>query len=231
MTSPTTPTTPTTLTTPTTKMIRILVADDHAIVRAGLREFIADQPDMVVACEASTGTETVALIRSGVELDVVLLDISMPERNGLDALKTLRRLRPDLPVLILSSYAEEDFAPNLLRAGAAGYLPKNAAAADLVHAIRTVVAGQRYVSAELAQMLALELTRPRKEAPLHELLSAREFQIFYKLAVGVRLQDIARELNLSVGSVNTYRSRLMGKIGLRSNTELTRYAMKNRLLN
>ena len=164
-------------------MIRILIADDHAIVRAGLRQFISDQPDMVVAGEAATGTEAIALVRAG-QFDVVLLDISMPDKNGIDTLKTLKQLRPDLPVLMLSGYAEDQYAVNLLRAGAAGYLNKEAAATQLVGAVRTVVRGRKFVSPALAQILADGVTG-NADRPLHGELSQREFQIFCKLAAGV----------------------------------------------
>ncbi|HEY5307711.1 MAG TPA: response regulator transcription factor, partial [Casimicrobiaceae bacterium] len=134
-------------------MIRIVIADDHAIVRAGLRQFIADQPDMQIVGEAATGTETIALVRS-TELDVLLLDISMPDKNGIDTLKTVKQVRPEMPVLMLSGYAEDQYAVNLLRAGASGYLNKEAASTQLVGAIRTVACGRKFVSPALAQILA-----------------------------------------------------------------------------
>ena len=157
-------------------MIRILIADDHAIVRAGLRQFIADQVDMEVAAEAASGSETVAAVRAA-EFDVVLLDISMPDKNGIDTLRLLRHIKPDLPVLMLSAYGEDQYAVNLLRAGAAGYLNKEAASTQLVGAIRTVVQGRKYVSPSLAQILADGVSGDG-EKPLHAELSQREFQIF-----------------------------------------------------
>ena len=209
-------------------MIRILIADDHAIVRAGLKQFIADQPDMEVAGEAATGAEAVQLVR-GAEFDVVLLDISMPDRNGIDTLKTLKQLRPTLPVLMLSGFAEDQYAVNLLRGGAAGYLNKEAASTQLVGAIRTVVRGRKFVSPALAQILADGVTGDA-ERPLHAELSQREFQIFCKLAAGAAVSKIADELFLSVKTVSTYRTRVLEKMGMKSNADLTYYAIKNGLI-
>jgi DNA-binding NarL/FixJ family response regulator len=209
-------------------MIRILIADDHAIVRAGLKQFLAGEIDLEVAGEAATGDEAIALARAG-GFDVVLLDISMPERNGVDVLKTLRDLRPELPVLILSAFAEEQYALNLLRAGAAGYLNKEAAQSELVGAIRTVVQGRKYVSAGLAQILADGVADEAGQPP-HAQLSRREFQIFCRLAAGQGATEIAQELFLSVKTVSTYRSRILEKMGLRSNADLTYYAVKNGLI-
>jgi DNA-binding NarL/FixJ family response regulator len=209
-------------------MIRILIADDHAIVRAGLKQFIADQLDMEVAGEAATGAETVALVRAQ-EFDVVLLDISMPDRNGVDTLKQLRQLRPELPVLILSGFSEAQYAVNLLRAGAAGYVNKEAASTQLVGAVRTVAQRRKYVSPALAQILADGVSTDA-EQPLHAQLSQREFQIFCKLAAGMQVSKIADELFLSVKTVSTYRTRILEKMAMKNNAELTYYAIKNRLI-
>jgi DNA-binding NarL/FixJ family response regulator len=209
-------------------MIRILIADDHAIVRAGLKAFVAAEIDMEVTAEAGTGTETIELVRAG-DFDVVLLDIAMPDRNGVDTLKTLKALRPELPVLILSGFAEQQYALNLLRAGASGYLNKEAAPAQLVGAIRTVVQGRKYVSPQLAEILADGVTGDA-ERPLHTRLSQREFQIFCKLAAGVAVSQIAEELFLSVKTVSTYRARILEKMGVASNADLTYYAIKNGLI-
>ena len=212
-------------------MIRIVIADDHAIVRAGLRQFIADQPDMMVAAEAATGSETISLLRaSAADYDVVLLDISMPDKNGIDTLKTLKQLRPELPVLMLSCYAEDKYGVNLLRAGASGYLNKEAASTQLVGAIRTVVLGRKFVSPALTQIL-LDGVRSDVERPLHSELSRREFQIFYKLASGAAVSKIADELHLSVKTISTYRTRVLEKMGMKCNADLTYYAIKNGLLN
>lgn len=209
-------------------MIRILIADDHAIVRAGLRQFISDQADMSVAGEAATGAETVSLVRAE-PYDVVLLDISMPDRNGVDTLKQLKQIRPEMPVLMLSAHAEEQYAVNLLRAGAAGYVSKDSASTQLVSAIRTVAHGRKYVSQDLAQQLADGVSGHGDE-PLHAQLSQREFQIFCKLASGMPVSKIAKELFLSVKTVSTYRSRVLEKMGMKTNADLTYYAIKNKLI-
>src|SRR4029078_148476 len=200
-------------------MIRILIADDHAIVRAGLKQFIADQVDMEVAAEASTGAEAIAAVRAG-EIDVVLLDISMPDKNGIDTLKTWKHVKPELPVLMLSAYAEDQYAVNLLRAGAAGYLNKEAASTQLVGAIRPVVHGRKYVSPSLAQILADGVSGDA-DRPLHAELSQREVQIFCKLSAGAAVSKIADELNLSVKTVSTYRTRILEKMAMKSNADLT----------
>jgi DNA-binding NarL/FixJ family response regulator len=210
------------------KMIRILIADDHAIVRAGLKQFIADHADMQVAAEAATGAEAIAAVRAQ-EFDVVLLDISMPDKNGIDTLKTIKHVRPELPVLMLSAYAEDQYAVNLLRAGAAGYLNKEAASSQLVGAIRTVVLGRKFVSPSLAQILADGVSGDA-DRPLHAELSQREFQIFCKLASGAAVSKIADELNLSVKTVSTYRTRVLEKMAMKSNADLTYYAIKNGLI-
>ena len=209
-------------------MIRILIADDHAIVRAGLKQFVADQADMSVVGEAATGAETVSLVRTE-PYDVVLLDISMPDRNGVDTLKQLKQIRPEMPVLMLSAHAEEQYAVNLLRAGAAGYVSKETASTQLVQAIRTVTRGRKYVSPDLAQVLADGVTG-QGDAPLHASLSQREFQIFCKLAGGMPVSKIAAELFLSVKTVSTYRSRVLEKMAMKTNADLTYYAIKNNLV-
>jgi DNA-binding NarL/FixJ family response regulator len=206
----------------------ILIADDNAIVRAGLKQFIADHADMQVAAEAATGTEAIAAVRAQ-EFDVVLLDISMPDKNGIDTLKTIKHVRPELPVLMLSAYAEDQYAVNLLRAGAAGYLNKEAASSQLVSAIRTVVLGRKFVSPSLAQILADGVSGDA-DRPLHGELSQREFQIFCKLAAGAAVSKIADELNLSVKTVSTYRTRVLEKMAMKSNADLTYYAIKNGLI-
>jgi DNA-binding NarL/FixJ family response regulator len=209
-------------------MIRILIADDHAIVRAGLKQFIASEGDMVVTGEAADGMETLAFVRSG-ECDVVLLDISMPGKNGIDTLRQLKRSRPDLPVLILSAYSELQYAVSLLRAGASGYINKESASEQLVSAIRTVIKGGKYVSQSVAQVLVSDLSSEGDKPP-HAGLSKREFQIFYKLAAGASVSKIAEELFLSVKTVSTYRARILEKMQMTSNADLTYYAVKNNLI-
>jgi DNA-binding NarL/FixJ family response regulator len=209
-------------------MIRILIADDHVIVRAGLKEFIAEQTDMEVAGEASTGAEAIAAVRAH-DFDVVLLDIMMPDKNGIDTLKVLHQIKPEISVLILSTHPEEQYAINLLRAGASGYVSKEAASDQLVSAIRTVARGRKYVSPALAQILADDLTGDA-ERPLHTGLSQREFQIFCKLAAGAAVSKIANELHLSVKTVSTYRARILEKMMMKSNAEITNYAIKSGLI-
>jgi DNA-binding NarL/FixJ family response regulator len=209
-------------------MVRILIADDHAIVRAGLKQFIAGDGDLQVAGEAGSGAEAVDLVRNG-EFDVVLLDIRMPDGSGIDTLRKLKLLRPELPVLMLSGFAEEQYALNLLRAGAAGYVTKEAAPTELVKAIRTVVLGRKYVGPELAQILAAGVTS-ETDKPLHAQLSQREFQIFCRLAAGESVTRIANELLISVKTVSTYRARILEKMNLGSNADMTYYAIKNGLI-
>lgn len=210
-------------------MIRILIADDHAIVRAGLRQFIAEEPDMEVTAEAETGGQAIELVRNG-EFDLVLLDISMPGQNGVDTLKRLKQIKPELPVLILSAFSEQQYAVNLLRAGAGGYLNKESAAAELVTAARTVARGQKYISPSFAQILANDVGTNESSAPLHASLSTREFQVFCKLAAGVPVSVAADELHLSVKTVSTYRSRILEKMNMKTNADLTYYAIKNKLI-
>lgn len=209
-------------------MIKILIADDHAIVREGLKQILSETDDMVVAGEASTGTEALARIRQQ-DFDVVLLDVSMPDQNGIDTLKHIRREKPSLPVLILSMYPEDQYAVSLLRAGASGYMTKESAPDQLVLAIRKVAQGRRYVSPSLAEILVMEVGGDI-EKPLHESLSEREFQIFCKLSSGKSVSEIANELFLSVKTVSTYRARILEKMKMKNNAELTYYSIKNHLI-
>jgi len=209
-------------------MIRILVADDHAIVREGLKQILADVNDMAVRDEAAGGQEALAKIRSG-EFDVVLLDISMPGRSGLEILKEIKAERPKLPVLILSMHAEEQYAVRALRAGASGYLTKASAPDELIGAIRKVSCGRKYVSSSLAEKLAVELDIDTHKPP-HATLSDREYQVMLMLASGKSVKEIADELCLSVKTISTYRSRLMEKMNMKKNAELTLYAIRNRLV-
>jgi two-component system, NarL family, invasion response regulator UvrY len=209
-------------------MIRVLIADDHAIVRGGFRQFVADEPDMCVAAEAATGDETIRLVREQA-FDVVLLDIAMPDKNGIDTLRIVKQVRPDQGVLILSGYPESQYAINLLRAGANGYLNKDCEPDEIVRAIRAVARGHRYLSEAVADTLADNLDKPAAGRP-HEALSEREFQIFCKLAGGQIPTDIAEELHLSVKTVSTYRARVLEKMRLTNNADLTYYAIKNGLI-
>jgi len=209
-------------------MIRILVVDDHAVVRAGLRNFLADCPDMEIAGEAGNSEEALRLVRSQ-DWQVVLLDISLPDKSGVEVLKQIRREKADLPVLVLSMHAESRYAVQLLRNGASGYLQKEAMAEDLVGAIRTVVLGRKYVSPAVAQLLATEIDAV-SDGPLHGTLSGREFEIFCRLARGQGATSIAGDLSLSVKTVSTYRTRILEKMKLANNADLTYYAIKNNLI-
>ncbi len=208
--------------------IRVLIADDHAIVREGLKQILADTRDIVVAGHAENGSDAIHLVRDKA-CDVLLLDISMPDRNGIDVLKQLRKEAPKLAVLMLSMHREDQYAIRSLKAGAAGYLNKQSAPAELVNAIRQVASGRKYVSAALAQELANQIGDDH-EAPPHEALSDREYQTLVMIASGKTVGDIAAELRLSVKTISMYRSRLLQKMKLRHNAELTHYAIKNRLV-
>ncbi|WP_188696087.1 response regulator [Silvimonas amylolytica] len=208
---------------------RILLVDDHGIVRSGMRSLIELEDDLEVTAEASSGMEALQLIRKQ-DFDIVLLDISMPDKNGVDTLRDMQRIKPELAVLILSGYAEELYALNLIRSGCRGYLSKDADPSEIIKAIRTICNGRRYVSAELADLLANELIKP-SDKRMHEMLSEREFQVFYKLASGKSPTDIANELFLSVKTVSTYRARVLEKMNLKTNADLTYYAIKNELIN
>ncbi len=210
------------------KKIRILVADDHAIVREGLKQILLGVEDMHVGGEACTGKEALTKIRES-DWDVVLLDISMPDKNGIDTLKQIRQERPGLPVLILSMFPEDQYAVSLLRAGAAGYMTKESAPSQLVNAIRKVAQGKKFISGTLAETLALELGGDI-DKPMHESLSEREFQIFRKLAVGQTASKIAEELFISVKTVSTYRARILQKMKMKTNADLTYYAIKSGLV-
>jgi DNA-binding NarL/FixJ family response regulator len=207
---------------------RVLLADDHQIVRNGLRQLINGEADLEVCAEAATSAETLTLLRQQ-DFDVLLLDISMPDRDGMDTLRLLRTHRADLPVLIISAYAEEQYALNMLRAGANGYIRKDADVEDILTAIRTVLRGRRYVSDVVADLLTQRLNGDN-DAPAHQQLSEREFQVLHKLATGKSVTEIAEELFISVKSVSTYRSRLLTKLNLKSNAELAYYALKNGLI-
>ncbi len=208
--------------------MRVLIADDHAVFRRGLRETLAEFFFKVTFGEAKTAHETVELVRRH-DWDVVILDISMPGKSGLDVLDDLRRLRPRLPILLLSMHPEEQFARRALKAGAAGYLTKESVPEELKEAISKVVAGGRYVSATLAEKLAVDL-REGADTPLHELLSDREFQVLRMIASGRSVKDIAEELSLSVKTVSTYRARILEKSGMKTNAELIRYALQSQLV-
>lgn len=207
-------------------MIKVLIADDHAIVRHGLKQLIAETADMQVEGEAENGIEVLRQIR-GRNINVAVIDISMPGKNGIETLKQIHLEQPALPVLILSMYPEDQYAVRLIKAGAAGYLTKESAPEQLVTAIRTVAQGKKYITPAVAELLANELSfgKPAEQAP-HETLSDREDQIFRLLASGKTVSDIAAQLSLSVKTVSTYRARILEKMHLKNNAELTYYAIK-----
>jgi len=207
--------------------IRVFIADDHAIVREGLKQILAEQRDIVVAGEAETGVDAVKLFRRS-RCNVVLLDISLPDRNGIEVLKQIKTDKPELAVLMLSMHREDQYAIRALKAGASGYLTKQSAPRELVGAIRQVAAGQRYISPQLAQVLAAQIGEDH-ERPVHETLSDREYQTLTMIASGKTVSEIARDLSLSVKTVSEYRARLLAKMHLKTSAELTHYAIKNGL--
>jgi len=209
-------------------MVRILVADDHAIVRKGLKQIIAETADMVVADEACDGQEVLNKLRKD-SFDVVLLDISMPGRTGLDILRELKTENPRVPVLVLSMYPEEQYAVRVLKAGASGYLTKESAPDELIAAIRKVSVGKRYVTPSLAEKLALNL-QADSDKPLHESLSDREYQVMCMIASGKTVGEIAEKLSLSAKTISTYRARILEKMKMKNNAEITHYAIQNRLV-
>ncbi|MFN0172710.1 MAG: response regulator [Bryobacteraceae bacterium] len=209
-------------------MIRVLIVDDHAILRRGLRALLSDAFARAEFGEASNAEEAIEQIGNR-EWDVALLDITLPGKGGLDLLKEIKAARPKLPVLVLSIHPEDQFAVRALRAGAEGYLTKESAPEELVRAIRKILAGGRYVSPTLAEELVLQLGKDRTRAP-HETLSDREYEVMCRIASGKTVTEIAGELSLSVKTVSTFRARVLEKLGLKNNAEITRYAIQNQLV-
>lgn len=208
--------------------IKIGLVDDHAILRSGLRAFLEEEADFLVTAEASSGREAIDMVRQH-ELDVMLMDISMPGQTGIEALAMIRAKAPDVAIIILSSYPEEHYAVHLIRQGASGYLNKQCEPAEIVDAIRRVAGGNRYITPAVAELLAQQLNRPDADQP-HERLSEREFQVFTRLAKGETVSDIGAALSLSVKTISTYRTRIMEKMALQSNSDLTYYALKSKLI-
>ncbi len=209
-------------------MIKILVADDHTIVREGLKQILADDASMVVAGEAVDGQEVLEQVRKE-EWDLILLDISMPGRGGIDTLKELKAEKPKLPVLILSMYPEEQYAIRAIKAGASGYLTKGSAPEELIEAILKVSQGGRYISPSLAESLAFHV-EVNSDKPIQETLSDREYQVMVMIASGKTVSEIAKELSLSVKTISTNRIRALKKMGMKNNSELTFYAIKHGLV-
>jgi DNA-binding NarL/FixJ family response regulator len=211
-----------------TDRIHVLIADDHAIVRQGLRQILSETDDLLIAGEAGDGAEALQLARQR-SWDVFLLDVSMPNRNGIDTLKQLKKEFPRLPVLILSMHPEEHYAVRALKAGAAGYLTKQSAPEQLVTAIRQVAAGKKYVSPAVALQLA-EAIADDVDKPPHERITDREYQVLVLIAAGNTLTQVAEKLNLGVATVSTYRARLLEKMSLKSTAELIRYGIEHGLV-
>ena len=209
-------------------MINILIADDHAVVRKGLRQILTETPDLRVLDEAVDGEDVLEKVKKK-SYDVIVLDISMPGMSGIDVLKRLNVEYPQLPVLVLSIYSEDQYALRVLKSGASGYLTKESAPGELVSAIRKVAKGGKYVSAYLAEKLAFGLTTPAKVNPI-EHLSDREMQVLCMIASGKTISEIAKDISLSVKTVSTYRRRILTKMKLKNNAELTHYAIRNNLV-
>lgn len=208
--------------------IRVFIADDHAIVREGLKQILAEQRDIVVAGEAENGLDAIKLFPKS-RCHILLLDISLPDRNGIEVLKQVKKDKPEAAVLMLSMHREDLYAIRSLKAGAAGYLTKQSAPRELVVAIRQVATGQKYVSAALAQALAAQVGGEH-DGPAHDSLSDREYQTLILIASGKTVSEIARELSLSVKTVSEYRARLLVKMNLKNSAELTHYAIRNQLV-
>jgi two-component system invasion response regulator UvrY len=209
-------------------MIKILVVDDHIIVREGLKKILVDNPDMVVADEASNGEEVIKKVGNN-DYDLVLLDISLPGRNGLDVLKQLKCSKPKVPILILSVHPEEQYALRSLRAGASGYLTKHSAPDELINAIRKVAQGRKYITSALAEKLVFELDVEARKLR-HETLSDREYQVMCMIGSGKTVKEIAEALSLSVKTISTHRTHILNKMQMKNNAQLTHYAIKNALV-
>ena len=208
--------------------IKVVIADDHAILRAGLKQILAETDDMEVVAEAQNANEAIRL--SGkIAIDVMLLDISMPDRSGMDALKYIKKENHQIALLMLSMHREDQYAVRALKGGASGYLCKQSASEELVTAIRMVAKGKKYITPEVAEILANQVGGEAETAP-HESLSDREFQTLTMIASGLSVGEIAEKLSLSVKTVSMYRARLLEKMQLKHNAELTHYAIKNQLV-
>lgn len=209
--------------------IRVLIVDDHAILRAGVREMLADEDDLQVVGEAGSAEEALQILEGGTKVDVVVLDITLPGQSGIELLKQLRDERPELAILVLSMHPERSFAVRLMRAGANGYVPKMIVPEELVKAVRAVGTGRRYITPIVAELLASDMAA-NEEGPMHNRLSERELQVFTRIARGISPAVMANELGLSVKTVSTYRARILEKMAMRSNAEIAAYAVRNQLV-
>ncbi|HNR51214.1 MAG: Response regulator UvrY [Deltaproteobacteria bacterium ADurb.BinA179] len=209
-------------------MPKVLIADDHPIVRTGLKQIIAEEPDIKIIGEASDGNEVLEFLRKE-PCDLVLLDLAMPKRSGLEIISEIRQIRPNTAILVLSIYPEDQYAVRALRAGASGYLTKASAPNELIKAMRKVLSGGKYISMSLAEILASEIDQHTQQQP-HERLSDREYQVMLMLAAGKTVTEVSRELNLSVKTISTYRARILEKMNMKNNAQMTFYAVENHLL-
>ena len=212
----------------TVEIIKILIADDHAIVREGLKQIVAEEKDILVAGEAENSGELIELLEKE-KWSLVVLDINMPGKSGLEALKDIKQLYPDLPVLILSMFTEDQYGLRAIKAGASGYLKKGSAPTELVTAIRKIFSGGKYINQSLAEKLAEKFESMKREL-MHEKLSDREYQIMCNIALGKTAEEIAQELSISINTVYSYRNRILEKMSMRYNVELTQYAIQNKLI-
>lgn len=208
--------------------IKILIADDHAIVREGLKQIVSEEQDMIVAGEAENAARLMNLLQES-EFSIVVLDINMPGKSGLEALKDIKQFYPDIPVLVLSMFTEDQYGLRAIKAGASGYLKKVSAPTELVAAIRKIIAGGKYINQSLAEKLAEKFGNTKKEM-LHEKLSDREYQIMCNIALGKTAEEIAQDLSISINTVYTYRTRIFEKMSIRSNVELTQYVLQHKLI-
>ena len=209
-------------------MIKILIVDDHPIVRKGLKQILDEAEDIFIAGEAVNGQEALKKVKNNT-YDVILLDISLPDMSGLDILKQIKVEKPELNILILSMHSEEQYAVRTLKGGASGYLTKDKMPEELISAIKRVAQGKKYISPSLAELLALSIEDGVKKAP-HETLSDREFRVMCMISSGKTLKDIANELNLSIKTISTYRTRILIKLNMKNNAEIIRYAIENKLV-
>lgn len=208
--------------------MKVIIADDHSIVRRGLKQILLEEYPFAEVAEASNAEELISMTFAG-EWDVVITDLSMPGRSGLDALRQIREAFPKLPILVLSMHPEDQYAIRVLKAGASGYLNKDTAQEDLISAMRKIMVGKKYISARVAEQMA-DVIEGHREGALHELLSDREFDVLKMLATGKAVSEIAASLSLSSTTVSTYRARIMEKMKMKSNADLTRYALENKLI-
>ena len=210
------------------KKIKILIADDHAIVREGLKQIVVEEKDIHVAGEAENSEQMMELLEKE-KWSLIILDINMPGKSGLEALKDIKQLYPHLPVLILSMFSEDQYGIRAIKAGASGYLKKVSAPTELVTAIRKIISGGKYINPSLAEKLAEKFGESQKEF-LHDKLSDREYQIMCNIALGKSAEEIAQDLSISINTVYTYRNRILEKMSMKSNVELTQYVLINKLV-